>query len=178
MNPWGSGEESSKLGRHFRRRGTKATFFVRLCLIKRERERDFMSKKIVLVAFLAAATLPSVTHAQGTVRGAEEGAREGYRQGGPVGEILGGAAGAVTGTIGGILGVEERPRFREYVIREGRPSHQYGGDFRVGALLPDRDIAYYEVPAEFKASQYRYTVVNGHAVLVDPITRRVVEILD
>jgi hypothetical protein len=86
-----------------------------------------MSKKIVLVAFLAAATLPSVTHAQGTVRGAEEGAREGYRQGGPVGEILGGAAGAVTGTIGGILGVEERPRFREYVIREGRPSHQYGG---------------------------------------------------
>jgi hypothetical protein len=23
--------------------------------------------------------------------------------------------------------VEERPRFREYVIREGRPSHQYGG---------------------------------------------------
>jgi hypothetical protein len=74
--------------------------------------------------------------------------------------------------------VEERPRFREYVIREGRPSHQYGGDFRVGALLPDRDIAYYEVPAEFKASQYRYTVVNGHAVLVDPITRRVVDILD
>jgi hypothetical protein len=147
-------------------------------LLKREKERDFMSKKIVLVAFLAAATLPSVTHAQGTVRGAEEGAREGYRQGGPVGEILGGAAGAVTGTIGGILGVEERPRFREYVIREGRPSHQYGGDFRVGALLPDRDIAYYEVPAEFKASQYRYTVVNGHAVLVDPITRRVVEILD
>jgi hypothetical protein len=36
-----------------------------------------MSKKIVLVAFLAAATLPSVTLAQGTVRGAEEGALSG-----------------------------------------------------------------------------------------------------
>jgi putative tryptophan/tyrosine transport system substrate-binding protein len=30
------GEESSKLGRQFRHRGTKATFFPRLCLIERE----------------------------------------------------------------------------------------------------------------------------------------------
>jgi len=32
------------------------------------------------------------------------------------------AIGGATGAVGSILGVEERPRFREYVIREHHPS--------------------------------------------------------
>src|ERR1700733_3582658 len=105
-------------------------------------------QRIITAALFAALTLPVAAHAQGTVRGAEQGAREGYREGGPVGEVLGGAVGAVTGTVGGILGVEDRPRFHEFVVREHRRSHEYRGNVRVGEVLPGRDIEYYEVPAE------------------------------
>jgi hypothetical protein len=44
---------------------------------------------------------------------------------GPLGAIVGGAIGAAAGTVGGILGVDDRPRFREYVVRERRPSYRY-----------------------------------------------------
>jgi Protein of unknown function (DUF1236) len=137
-----------------------------------------MNAKIIAAVVATALTMPVVAHAQGTIRGAEEGAREGARAGGPVGEVLGGAVGAVTGTIGGILGVDDRPRFHEYVVRERRPSYAYRGEFRVGTVLPDQEISYYDVPAEYRAPGYRYTILNGHTVLIDPRTRRIVEILD
>jgi hypothetical protein len=122
--------------------------------------------------------MPAIAQAQGTVRGAEEGAEQGGRAAGPVGAIVGGAVGAATGTVGGILGVEDRPRFREYVVRERRPSYRYSEDLRVGAVLPESGVTYYEVPAEYHAPAYRYAYVNDRAVLVDPRTRRIVEIID
>ena len=137
-----------------------------------------MNSKIIAAVLVTALSLPVAAHAQGTVRGAEEGAREGSRAGGPIGEVLGGAVGAVTGTIGGILGVDDRPRFHEYVVRERRPSYAYRGEFRVGTVLPDEEISYYDVPAEYRAPGYRYTILNGHTVLIDPKTRRIVDILD
>ena len=39
-------------------------------------------------------------------------------------------------------------------------------------------VTYYDVPSEYGVRDHRYTVVNGRTVLVDPRTRRVVEILD
>jgi hypothetical protein len=39
-------------------------------------------------------------------------------------------------------------------------------------------VTYYEVPSEYKVTKYRYTVVNNKTVLVDPSTRRVVEVID
>jgi hypothetical protein len=48
----------------------------------------------------------------------------------------------------------------------------------VGAVLPDSGITYYDVPADYDVTGYRYTYVNDHAVLVDPQTRRVVQIID
>lgn len=137
-----------------------------------------MTHKIIAAALLAALTLPVAAHAQGTIRGAEQGARQGEREGGPIGEVLGGAVGAVTGTIGGILGVDDRPRFHEYVVRERHPSYDYSGEYRVGTVLPDGGIVYYDVPPDYKATNYRYTIINGHAVLVDPRTRRIVDIID
>jgi len=127
---------------------------------------------------LATLALPMVAQAQGTVRGAQEGAAEGNRAAGPLGAVVGGTVGAVTGTVGGILGVEERPRFREYVIRERQPSYRYNDDFRVGAVLPESGVTYYEIPGEYHVQGYRYAYVNDHAVLVDPRTRRIVEIID
>ena len=58
------------------------------------------------------------------------------------------------------------------------PSYRYDSDVRVGVSLPSSGVTYYEVPQEYGAREYRYTVINGRAVLVDPRTRRVVEILE
>ena len=117
--------------------------------------------------------------AQGTVRGAEEGAAEGGRAAGPLGAIVGGAIGAATGTVGGILGVDDRPRFREYVVRERRPSYRYDNDVRVGVVLPESGVTYYDVPAEYRAPPgYRYTIVNDRPVLIESRTRRIVEVIE
>jgi hypothetical protein len=116
--------------------------------------------------------------AQGTVRGAQEGAAQGGHDAGPVGAVVGGAIGAVAGTVGGILGVEDRTRFHEYVVRERVPSYRYSNEFVVGAVLPESGVTYYDVPADYHVSGYRYTYVNDHAVLVDPHTRRIVQIID
>ncbi len=137
-----------------------------------------MRASTLVAAVMVAAALPLVAQAQGTVRGAEEGAAQGGRVGGPIGAIVGGTVGAVTGTVGGILGVDTRPRFREYVVRERRPSYRYREEVRVGVVLPEEGVTYYEVPAEFNAPGYQYTYVNERPVLVEPRTRRIVEIIE
>jgi len=134
---------------------------------------------LLKVAALFVATLPYAAHAQGTVRGAEEGAAAGGRAAGPVGAIVGGAVGAATGTVGGILGVEDRPRFREYIVREHRPSFRYSDDIRVGTVLPERGVRFYDVPAEYHVRKgYRYAIVNDSPVIVEPRSRRIVEIIE
>jgi hypothetical protein len=82
------------------------------------------------------------------------------------------------GGVAGVLGADERPRFRSYVVEQRRPSYTYREDVRVGAVLPEAGVEYYEVPQEYGVRDYRYTVVNGRTVLVEPRTRRVVEIID
>ena len=137
------------------------------------------TKLLMSLAVFATLVLPVAAQAQGTVRGAEEGAAEGGRAAGPLGAIVGGAIGAAAGTVGGILGVDDRPRFREYVARERRPSYRYNEDLRVGVVLPDSGVTYYEVPPEYRApAGYRYTVVNDRPVLIESRTRRIVEIID
>ena len=44
--------------------------------------------------------------------------------------------------------------------------------------LPDDGVTYYDVPPEYGVRDYRYTVVNGRTVLVDPRTHRVVEVVE
>ena len=80
--------------------------------------------------------------------------------------------------VAGVLGVDERPRFRTYVVEQRRPSYQYREDVRIGAVLPEQGVTYYDVPPEYGARDYRYTVVNGRTVLVEPRTRRIVEIVE
>ena len=137
------------------------------------------TKLVMSLVVLATLALPVAAQAQGTIRGAEEGAAEGGRAAGPLGAIVGGAIGAATGTVGGILGVDDRPRFREYVVRERRPSYRYDNDVRVGVVLPESGVTYYDVPPEYRApAGYRYTIVNDRPVLIEPRTRRIVEIIE
>src|SRR6476660_10557330 len=129
------------------------------------------TKLLVSITALTLVALPFAAQAQGTLRGAQEGAEEGGRAAGPLGAIVGGAVGAATGTVGGILGVDDRPRFREYVVRERRPSYRYDNDVRVGVVLPESGVTYYDVPAEYRAPPgYRYTIVNDRPVLIEPRT--------
>jgi hypothetical protein len=138
-----------------------------------------MFRKIVGAAFLSAAIMtPLSASAQGVPGGVERGAREGERAAGPVGAIIGGTIGGVVGGVSGILGVDERPRFHRYVVEEHRPSYRYEGDVRVGAVLPEAGVTYYDVPAEYHVRDYRYTVVNDRPVLVDPHTHRIVEVVE
>jgi hypothetical protein len=136
-------------------------------------------KTLVPLVLLATFALPAAAMAQGTVRGAEEGAAAGGAAAGPLGAIVGGTVGAATGTVGGILGVDDRPRFREYVVHEHVPSYHYRERVHVGAVLPEAGVTYYDVPAEYHVRHgYRYTVVNDRPVLVEPGTRRIVEVID
>jgi hypothetical protein len=84
----------------------------------------------------------------------------------------------VVGGVAGVLGVDQRPRFRSYVTERHVPSYTYSNDLVVGAELPADGVTYYDVPEEYGASNYRYTVVNGRTVLVDPRTRHIVEIVE
>src|ERR1700690_3930217 len=106
------------------------------------------TKLLVSMIFAATLALPIAAQAQGTVRGAQEGAAQGEHDAGPIGAVVGGTVGAVAGTIGGILGVEDRPRFREYVVQQNVPSYQYDSDFHVGVVLPESGVTYYDVPAD------------------------------
>ena len=72
----------------------------------------------------------------------------------------------------------QRPAFREYVIREKVPPFTIPGRVAVGVVLPEAGITYYDVPQTIAQTTYRYTVVNGETVLVDPRSRRIVQVID
>ena len=131
-----------------------------------------------VTVFVAAIALPALAQAQGVPGGIERGAREGERAAGPVGAVVGGTIGGVVGGVAGVLGVDQRPRFRSYVVEQRRPSYTYRDEVRVGAVLPEAGVTYYEVPAEYGVRDYRYTVVNGRTVLVEPRTHRIVEVIE
>jgi hypothetical protein len=88
---------------------------------------------------------PIGAQAQGVVGGAANGADQGNAVAGPVGAVVGG----VTGGVDGLLGIDQRPRFRDYVVREHHPSYQYSEAVRTGAVLPMDGVVYYDVPPEY-----------------------------
>lgn len=138
-----------------------------------------MLRKVFVAAFVSAVSIaPISASAQGVPEGVDRGAREGERAAGPVGAIVGGTVGGVVGGVNGILGVDARPRFRRYVVEEHRPSYRYEGEVRVGAVLPEAGVSYYDVPPEYGLREYRYTVINDRPVLVDPRSRRIVEVVE
>lgn len=134
-------------------------------------------RHLYTIAILSVIALPSA-YAQGVPGGIDQGAREGGRAAGPVGAAVGGVIGGVVGGVAGVLGVDQRPRFRSYVVERRHPSYTYSNDLAVGAILPGDGVTYYDVPQEYGVSNYRYTVVNGRTVLVEPGTRRIVEIVE
>lgn len=78
----------------------------------------------------------------------------------------------------GIIDDEEVPTFRRYVVEERVPSFAIPDRVVVGRRLPDAGVAYYNVPERYGATNYRYTVVNDRPVLVDPRSRRIIQVID
>ena len=137
-----------------------------------------MIRRIIGIAAIVSLALPVLAQAQGVPGGIDRGSREGERAAGPIGGIVGGVIGGVVGGVNGVLGVDDRPRFRSYVVEQRRPSYQYREEVRVGAVLPDEGVTYYDAPPEYGLREHRYTVVNGRTVLVEPRSRRIVEIVE
>jgi hypothetical protein len=133
------------------------------------------NRMLMAGAVLGALLMPLAAQAQsGATSGAAAGAIGGAIVAGPVGAVVGGVGGFIVGGISD----ETRPRFRTYVVEQKRPSYAYSSQVVVGAELPASGVTYYEAPAEYGVKNYRYTVVNNRTVLVDPSTRRIVQIIE
>ena len=76
------------------------------------------------------------------------------------------------------IAVAQRPAFRDYVVRERVPTFTTPDRVVVGGVLPEAGITYYDVPQTYGSTPYRYTVVNGQTVLVEPRSRRIVQVID
>lgn len=78
----------------------------------------------------------------------------------------------------GGIAVDQRPAFREYIIRERVPSYTVPDQVIVGGVLPEVGVTTYDVPQTYGMTPYRYTVVNGRTVLVEPRSRRIVQVVE
>lgn len=94
------------------------------------------------------------------------------------------ASAQYVGTVGssstqvGVIDTEQQPVFRRYVVEERLPSYAVPDRVIVGTTLPEAGVSYYDVPERFGQTTYRYTVVNDRTVLVDPRSRRVMQVID
>jgi hypothetical protein len=80
------------------------------------------------------------------------------------------------GTVG--IVADQRPAFRRYIVQERVPNYTVPDRVVVGVILPETGVTFYDVPQSFGATPYRYTVVNGETVLVEPRSRRIVQVID
>jgi len=137
-----------------------------------------MNRFLKCSALLSCLVAPISAQAQGIIGGAATGTENGNAAAGPVGAVVGGVVGGVSGGIDGLLGIGQRPRFREFVKHENRPSFRYQEEVRTGVFLPAGGLEYYAVPSTYGAKGYSYTVVNDQTVLVDPRTHKIVQIIE
>src|ERR1700731_1735708 len=119
------------------------------------------NKLLAIVAIASAVGAPIAAQAQDVVT-------TGVVRGGPV---------IVAGDIDGIA-VDQRPAFREYIVRERVPNYTIPDQVIVGGVLPETGVTYYDVPQTYGVTPYRYTVVNGRTVLVEPRSRRIVQVVE
>ena len=75
------------------------------------------------------------------------------------------------------IAVDQRPAFREYIVRERVPNYTIPDRVIVGGVLPETGVTYYEYRI-VGVTPYRYTVVNGRTVLVEPRSRRIVQVVE
>ena len=93
------------------------------------------------------------------------------------GSIVGAAvAGPVGAVAGATIGAINAGALSSYVATHTYPSYYYSGDVVVGTTLPS-GVTYYKVPADYYGPAY-YTVVNGKTVLVDPVSGKILQVVN
>ncbi|AVA25570.1 DUF1236 domain-containing protein [Rhizobium sp. NXC24] len=132
-----------------------------------------MKTKVFSVAALSLALASGYAFAQSsTVNGAAGGAVTGAIVGGPVGAAVGGVAGAIVGTA-----IDPPPqRVVTYVQEQPMPEDTVVVKEKVviGQPLP-RTVKIRTIPENPK---YAYAVVNHERVIVEPSSRKVIQVLD
>ena len=116
------------------------------------------NKLLAIVAIAGAISAPIAAKAQTT----------GLVRGGP----------AVVDSDADGIAVDQVPAFRQYIVREHVPDYTVPDRIVVGGVLPETGVTYYDVPQTFGMTPYRYTVVNGRTILVEPRSRRIVQVID
>jgi hypothetical protein len=72
----------------------------------------------------------------------------------------------------------EEPQIKEYVVKEHVPSipPPPGVEVREGAVMPPT-VVLHPFPEDAAWHRYRYAVIGGETVLVDPASRHVVAVI-
>jgi len=133
---------------------------------------SFATILLVSVPMVAQAQTPE--QAGGAGPGLVTGAITGAIVGGPVGAVIGGAVGAIAG---GVLAPPQAAQLQQYVAAQGTSSVRVQEPIAVGEPLPGRAEVYAVPPSAGVQTPYGYTVVNERLVLVDPRSRRIVQIV-
>ena len=138
----------------------------------------FDSQPNIVLTERPAEAVPTVTYEAkastdsdaGALTGTATGAIAGAIIGGPVGAAVGGAAGAIAG---GAVDTITPPQEVVQYVQQHQPEPVYlEGEVVVGASLPET-VQVHEIPDY----EYRYVLVNGQPVLVEPDTRRIVYVM-
>jgi len=130
-------------------------------LMAKEQKEQNMRKHFLAATIVATISIPIAAQAQNTVGVAGSGASTVIVDNGAVG-----------------IATDQRPAFRQYIVQERVPNYTVPDRVVVGGILPEIGVTFYDVPQSFGATSYRYTVVNGETVLVEPRSRRIVQVID
>lgn len=131
-----------------------------------------MSKKHILIAATAIFVAGGAMAQQSTVNGAAGGAVTGAIVGGPVGAAVGGVVGAIAGTA-----IDPPPeRVVSYVREAPMPAETVvvREKIVVGEPLPST-VVVQQVPENPK---YSYAIVNKQRVIVEPSSRKVIQVIN
>src|ERR1700722_9078280 len=124
------------------------------------KELNMRNRILAIAAIAAAISAPIAAQAQSDT----------------VGIVRGGSV-VINDDVDGIA-LDQRPAFREYIVRQPVPEYPIPHRVVVGGVLPEAGVTYYDVPQPFGVTPYRYTVVNGRTVLVEPRSRRIVQVIE
>lgn len=128
-------------------------------------------KRLLVSALVLGALATGAAAQDSTVNGAAGGAVTGAIVGGPVGAAVGGVVGAIAGTAIDpppqkvVTYVQQAPATEKVVVKE---------KVAVGVALPET-VVVTPVPENPK---YAYAVVNDERVIVEPSSRKVIQVID
>lgn len=130
-----------------------------------------LSNRLMILS-IGLAVAGSVSAQESTVNGAAGGAVTGAIVGGPVGAAVGGVAGAIVGTA-----IDPPPQKVVTYVREApMPTERVVVQERVvvGEALPST-VVVQQIPEN---PNHAYAVVNERRVIVEPSSRRVVQVIE